>query len=68
MESEEIVTVEDDPSESIQPDNESIHVEKKIETLLPFSRIKKICKLDPDVHMLTSDALKIVTFSAVSDL
>ena len=67
MESEEIFTVEDDQSENIQSENEPSHIEKKIETLLPLSRIKKICKLDPDVHMLTSEALKIVTFSAVSD-
>ncbi|KAE9553675.1 hypothetical protein FO519_003123 [Halicephalobus sp. NKZ332] len=65
MESEEVVNVDDGQQENVHPeDEESNNLEKKeIETLLPLSRIKKICKLDPDVHMLTSDALKIVTFS-----
>lgn len=55
-----IVTINEDEEES-----ENIE-RKNITTLLPLSRVKKICKLDPDVHMITSDSVKLITFCSVS--
>lgn len=34
---------------------------------LPLSRVKKICKLDPAVHTVSSDAAKLITMATVCE-
>uniref|UniRef100_A0AC34RAB5 Transcription factor CBF/NF-Y/archaeal histone domain-containing protein n=1 Tax=Panagrolaimus sp. JU765 TaxID=591449 RepID=A0AC34RAB5_9BILA len=55
-ESEEVVIDADVDSEAVQVRR------KTIPTQLPLSRIKKICKLDPEIQLLTSDAVKIISY------
>lgn len=31
----------------------------------PLAKIKKICKLDPDVQNVSGDAIKLITFATV---
>jgi hypothetical protein len=35
---------------------------------LPLSKVKKICRLDPDVHMVSADAVNVLAFACVRSL
>uniref|UniRef100_A0AC34FK81 Transcription factor CBF/NF-Y/archaeal histone domain-containing protein n=1 Tax=Panagrolaimus sp. ES5 TaxID=591445 RepID=A0AC34FK81_9BILA len=62
---DEIETIEIDDSADV--DDSSVAAKKKskksnISTVLPLSKVKKICKLDPDINLVTADAVKLITF------
>jgi len=55
-------------AESVQ--DESEQEEEKSEKILrlPFSRVKHIMKIDPDVHLASQEAVFLITKSTVSVL
>ncbi|VDK58000.1 unnamed protein product [Cylicostephanus goldi] len=45
---------------------DAVDLEDMLKCNLPTSRVKKICRLDPDLGMIASDALLFVTKATVS--
>uniref|UniRef100_A0AC35FHY6 Transcription factor CBF/NF-Y/archaeal histone domain-containing protein n=1 Tax=Panagrolaimus sp. PS1159 TaxID=55785 RepID=A0AC35FHY6_9BILA len=60
---DEIETIEIDDS-AVAGDSVTKKKSSKsnIPTVLPLSKVKKICKLDPAVNLITADAVKLITF------
>ncbi|CAD6198406.1 unnamed protein product [Caenorhabditis auriculariae] len=40
------------------------HIDEVLKTQLPIGRIKKICRLDPDVSMMNNEALRLISKAA----
>ncbi|CAB3403934.1 unnamed protein product [Caenorhabditis bovis] len=40
------------------------HVEEILSSQLPMGRVKKVCRLDPDIEMINGEALKLMTKAA----
>ena len=62
----ETVEIEDDSTEVAAAQPKKSATKSDLHTILPLSRVKKILKLDPDVNLVTSDAVKLVTYCTVS--
>uniref|UniRef100_A0A914YLP3 Transcription factor CBF/NF-Y/archaeal histone domain-containing protein n=1 Tax=Panagrolaimus superbus TaxID=310955 RepID=A0A914YLP3_9BILA len=62
---DEIETIEIDDSVTVDANTTTTKkkpIKSNIPTVLPLSKVKKICKLDSEINLVTADAVKLITF------